>query len=331
MRYFGSKGSVVDAIHRMVASELPGGSFCDPFGGIGIVGRHFKSLGYRVTSGDVLLFAHMFQVASIDRSGPLPFSNVAAALGFRSAGQMQRFLNNDRGRSGWFVEEYALNRKFFTADNARRIQRCWKQITRWHEDGLTSDKEHAVLIASLIDSMDKVANTAGTYYAYLKTFTRKSLKPFLFRLLPPTKGPIGTAIHSDALGVVQRAKYDILYLDPPYNERDYAAYYHLPETIASGKAVELAGICGMPQGSRVKSRFTRPGEVQCAVAELLRVSRFRLLVFHYSDDGLLSPREVLALLRPLGRIQKHSVDALGYRTTPGERSTGHTLYLVKHA
>jgi adenine-specific DNA-methyltransferase len=315
----------------MVASALPSGSFCDPFGGIGVVGRHFKALGYRVTSGDVLLFAHMFQVASINRSGSLPFSNVAAALGFRSGSQIGSFLNDGRARRGWFVEEYALNRKFFTADNARRIQRCWKQITRWHKEGLTNDKEHAVLMASLIDSMDKVANTAGTYYAYLKAFSRKSLKPFIYRLLPPTKGPIGIAIQSDALDLVQRAQYDILYLDPPYNYRDYSAYYHLPETIASGKVVKLTGRSGIPSASRVKSRFTRPGEVQRAIAELLRASRFRLLVFHYSDDGLLSPRDLLGLLSPLGRVQKHNLDALGYRTTPGKRGTGHALYLVSHA
>ena len=331
MRYFGSKGSVVEAVHRMAASVLPNGSFCDPFGGIGVVGRHFKSLGYRVTSGDVLLFAHMFQIASINRSGVLPFRNVATALGFRSAKQVQSFLNRGPGRHGWFVDEYALRRKFFTVENARRIQRCWQLITGWHKEKLTTDKEHSVLIASLIDSVDKVANTAGTYYAYLKTFSRKAIKPFTYRLLPPTTGPIGNAVRADALSLVQQAKYDILYLDPPYNERDYSAYYHLPETIAYGRPVELAGSCGMPCAARVKSRFTKPGEVESAVAELLGASRFRLLIFHYSDDGLLSPRDLLALLRPLGRVEKHSVDALGYRTTPGTRSTGHTLYLVGHA
>ena len=331
MRYFGSKGSVVDAVHRMVKPVLPNGSFCDPFGGIGIVGRHFKTVGYRVTSGDVLLFAHMFQIASINRSGILPLSKVTAALSLRSASQVETYLNEGRGRHGWFVEEYAVNRAFFTVENARRIQRCWKLITSWHKDNLTSEKEHAVLMASLIDSMDKVANTAGTYYAYLKTFNRKALRPFMYRLLPPTNGPIGNAVQSDALGLVQRAKYDILYLDPPYNERDYSAYYHLPETIASGRAVELTGRCGTPRSSRAKSRFTKPGEVQSAIAELLHASRFRLLVFHYSDEGLLSPSELRALLRPLGRVQKSSLDALGYRTTPGERSTGHSLYLVEHA
>ena len=186
-------------------------------------------------------------------------------------------------------------------------------------------------MASLIDSMDKVANTAGTYYAHLKTFTRKALKPFHYKLLPPTHGPIGTAIRSDALGLVQRATYDILYLDPPYNERDYSAYYHLPETMASGRAVDLSGSCGMPRALRRKSRFTKPREVHSALSELLDASRFRLLVFHYSDDGLLSPSELLALLRPLGRVQKRSLGALGYRTTHGERSTAHTLYLVSHA
>jgi adenine-specific DNA-methyltransferase len=331
MRYFGSKGSVVEALYRLITPIVPSGSFCDPFGGIGIVGRHFKSKGYQVTTGDVLLFAHMFQVASIGRSRALRFNKTVAELGLRSTVEIESLLNSGRDRNGWFIEEYARKRKFFTTENAARIQWCWRHIIDWYRNGFTTHTEHAVLTASLIDNMDKVANTAGTYYAHLKTYSRKAMKPFAYRILPPTRGPVGHAVHSDALSLVRRGEFDILYLDPPYNERDYSAYYHLPETIANGQPAILTGCCGMPCTPRLKSRFTRHAEVEHAVSELLESACFRLLVFHYSDDGLIGSQDLLALLRPLGRVQKHSLHALGYRTTPGQRSTGHTLYLVWHA
>jgi adenine-specific DNA-methyltransferase len=81
--------------------------------------------------------------------------------------------------------------------------------------------------------MDSVANTAGTYYAYIKTMSRKATKPFIFHLIAPTQGNLFcNSLLCDANLLVKELSSDILYLDPPYNERNYQRYYHLPENIA---------------------------------------------------------------------------------------------------
>ena len=79
-------------------------------------------------------------------------------------------------------------RKFFTERNAKKIQACINCIDEWYRYDVISENERKVLIASLINSFDKIANTAGTYYAYLKEFDRRSLKEFSFSFLPVVEG-----------------------------------------------------------------------------------------------------------------------------------------------
>ncbi|WP_204273992.1 DNA adenine methylase, partial [Stenotrophomonas maltophilia] len=68
---------------------------------------------------------------------------------------------------------------------------------------------------------DKVANTAGTYYAFLKAFDRKALKPIVLEPLPISNNGFENSCHLlDAQQVSGATEADILYLDPPYNVRD---------------------------------------------------------------------------------------------------------------
>ncbi|MHC4496206.1 MAG: DNA adenine methylase, partial [Planctomycetota bacterium] len=242
MRWFGSKQSTVKQVFELVAERVGPGLFCDPFGGIGVVGAFFKKRGYTVWSGDILTSAHYFQVARIERNRLPSFRKLRRALRLSSPEEVVHMLNTGCGRDGWFVREYAEKRRFFTRANALRINACRLQINRWRRQRLLTRSEHAVVMASLIQSMDKIANTAGTYYAYLKDWYRKALRPFRFELLRPVSGsPDCRSLLSRAEDLVNKAEFDILYLDPPYNQRSYSRYYHLPETLARAEAPRVYG------------------------------------------------------------------------------------------
>lgn len=332
MRYLGSKVSVVEHIHREIARLAPSGTFCDPFGGVGVVGAYFKQRGYRVWSGDALTFAHYFQVARIQRNTRPSFRALCQTLGVRSRGEVVDRLNRQRKPFGWLYREYSERRRFFTPDNAAVIEGCRALIGRWARKGLLTSTERALLLASLIESMDKVANTAGTYYAYLKNWYRKALRPFRFRLIDPTPGRSSCrAMLCDATELVGKRHFDVLYLDPPYNERCYAAYYHLPESIARLGAPRVRGASGVPERKRVLSDFNRPRAAPRALRELLAVADCRLLAFHYSDAGLIEPDELRETLGSYGRVTELVVNATGYVTSPRCRLTKHRLYLVTHA
>lgn len=331
MRYFGSKVSTAQQVYRYIADRVPTGSFCDPFGGVGVIGAYFKERGYSVVSGDILTHAHFFQTARITRQRRPAFLRLRKELALESAEQVVELLNRAKRHDGWFVREYAEKRMFFTRSNAERIAGCRASIFAWAKQGLLSHSEKAVLVASLIDSMDRVANTAGTYYAYLKHWYRKAKQPFRFSLIPHTSGSRPCRAYlSDARDLVAGRHFDVLYLDPPYNDRCYAGYYHLPETIAQGLAPRVSGKAGIPCGPRVQSAFNRPANAFDALEELLHVASFRLLVFHYSDDGLITRSALLGLFRRYGAVHDVTVDAHGYTTRSKNRTVRQRLYLISH-
>lgn len=88
------------------------------------------------------------------------------------------------------------------------------------------------LLASLLESADKVANTASVYGAYLKTLKRSATK---IMELQPASFELTSNRHriyqEDGNDLIQNIKGDILYLDPPYNTRQYGANYHILNTI----------------------------------------------------------------------------------------------------
>jgi len=332
MRYFGSKISTVETLYDLLSQRLSSGSFCDPFGGIGSVGSYLKSRGYSVWSGDILNFAHYFQIARLKFSQPLPFRRLIKELDLRNRNDLISFLNSIPPKDGWFVREYSEKRRFFTGRNARKIQACRREIMAWAQKSWMSNDERKVLLASLINSMDRVANTAGTYYAFLKKWHRKALNDFRFELiLPVSTRTRGYCFHEPANTLVRRRHFDILYLDPPYNQRSYAHYYHLPETIALQTTPKVHGVSGIPKNISASSAFNRPREARNALIDLLDNASFGILAFHYSDNGIITPREARDIIASYGKAEDFLLDSKGYTTKETPRTVKHHLYLVQNA
>lgn len=329
MRYFGSKVSVIENLYSLISKRATKGSFCDPFGGIATIGSYFKAKNYKVYSSDHLTFAHFFQVARIAQNSPPKFEALCDSLELENSQEIINRLNSLKCKRGWLVENYVHQRKFFTQQNGGKIQACWQTIKFWNEKGWLTYEENAILIASLINSMDKVANTAGTYYAYLKDWYRKSLRPFYFDMLDYTRGkPNCKCFLCDATNLVEQYKFDVLYLDPPYNERSYASYYHLPETIALNEKPRVQGKAGIPSIQYPRSAFNRRNEALNALKDLLDAARFRLLVFHYSDEGIIPSNELRELFNKFGPVEEYILEGNGYTNKSKSRKVKHRIYLV---
>lgn len=331
MRYLGSKYSTLPELGSLICGRVRKGTFCDPFGGIGTVGAYFKTLGFRVWTGDVLHCAHHFQLARIHRRRLPAFHKLRTGLGLRTVDDVLSVLNHRKGRDGWFVEHYAKTRKFFTLENARSIEHAWKSIRAWQEAGWLNTDEYAVLSASLVQSMDQVANTAGTYYAFLKKWHRKAKRPFQMQFVRPAQGPHAGICHlGSAETLVTQRAFDVLYLDPPYNERSYAHYYHLPETIAVGHRPRVHGASGIPTHGLKRSAFNDPKQAVDSLAALLKVATFKWLAFHYADDGLIPAGTLRAIFAEYGKTEEFILESRGYTTQKKARQMPHRLYLLKH-
>ena len=330
MRYLGSKTLLLEQIYNVVA-EYENGIFCDPFGGIGTVGSFMKQKGFRVISSDILQFPYFFQYSLIERSEDLDFHKLKNHLDTDSLVGIEKKLSNSFAYDGWLVQEYSLKRLFFSTENARIIQGCINVIDSWVKNELVDDNERKVLVASLINSIDKVANTAGTYYAYLKQLDRRAVKSFRFTFLHSTKGPESFAFNMDAEELVKKVKCDVMYLDPPYNERNYSAYYHLPETIASGSVPIPKGKSGIYQSNSILSAFNKKEMAMKAFERIVRNSNAKCIIFHYTDNGLIDINDAKDVLSSVGDVILDCyMDSKGYNTIQGhKRNTHHILKCCK--
>ena len=330
MRYLGSKKSTLsqlaDYVPRPQSESLAG----DLFGGIGVVSAFLKSRGYRVATGDQLLFPTYFQTARLAYSILPTFRTLRREYAWSSSADVRTRLNSCRNAgSTWFSRTYSQERRFFLPENALRIEAAWNQIRAWALAGYLNEREKAFLLASLISSMDDVANTAGTYYAYLKSWTRKARRPFCYRFLQPVAGARDCIVtRGDAVELCKQHDFDFLYLDPPYNRRNYSRYYHLPETIARCEEPNVRGRAGIPSRAPVSSLMYAASTATEALVEILRTSRFRTVAIQYSHDGLASIPEIERALRShCQTVRVHELTSWGYTATSRARAGTQLLLL----
>ncbi len=336
MRYFGSKSFTANAIEA-VAAEIfgatrEGRSMCDPFGGIGMVASAFKRTGWRVTVADHLLFPHYYQRSRLALSTEPQFSTLLSNLTINSTLELEAYLMNAPVSAGWLANEYSNSRMFFEHSNALRISSTWAYIRGWRQLNIINEAEYVHLISSLVDSFDKVANTAGTYYAFLKSFTRRAKNQFAFRLIKPVPGKYEAHCYlADALTTVGERHFDVLYLDPPYSSRSYDRYYHLPQTIAGGVEVVAVGKSGVPARPPIISDFESPRTAERALVDLIDAARCSVLMVQYARGGLVSLEKIRCILSAKGDVREMNLETIGYTTQSRSRRAQHSLFVVVNA
>lgn len=331
MRYIGSKIASLPAITEAVqrAGRVGALSLCDPFAGTCTVARHFKFLGWRVITGDLLAQSYVQQNAHISLNQPPRYHRLAEHLGLGLAGpdpahiRVVQYLNDLTPRADFLTREYSLagrcQRRFFTRGNAMRADAIRMKIVEWRKRRLLDDNEMNYLLCILLEGIDRVANTAGTYYAYLKRFNRKSRKKLrLFPLSIVNNGQPNEAHLADAHELVASVEADVLYLDPPYNERNYGRYYHLPETVVRWDNPSVAGRSGIPITKPPDSPFYHKSTAADALRELIARSRSHCIVLHYAANGLVAHRQVMQILASRGEVAVTSWRVRKYSCTKAE-------------
>ena len=125
-------------------------------------------------------------------------------------------------------------RQYFTEENAERLDGMRAQIRRWRHQSVISGAEEDLLLADLMEAASAVANTAGTFGCFLSGWFPTALRPAQVKARALRTGPVSFTASELDVFCVQTEVRDTVYLDPPYTRRQYAAYYHVLETLAYG-------------------------------------------------------------------------------------------------
>jgi len=219
------------------------------------------------------------------------------------------YLENLPGEKGFIYQNYApggtkwkeYERMYFTDENALRCDAIRSKIEEWREDKKITDNEYYFLLTSLLEGIDKVANTASVYGAFLKNFKKSALKPLK---LVPADFYINDTEHEvynqDIIEIAKMTSHDVVYLDPPYNERQYSANYHLLETIAKYDSPQLRGKTGMRDYSHQKSDYCKKSEVKKSFQELIETLDAKYIFLSYNDEWLMSLDEIREIMSSRG-------------------------------
>lgn len=302
MNYIGSKQSLLPFLKQVflrVASPEDK-VFCDLFAGTGAVGRFFKRLGLRIIANDIQYYSYALNKAYIEINHPPRFRKLSEPYGSSDALML---LNALAGTSGFIAKHYARGsgRLYYTKENAERADAIRQTIGDWHRAGLLSEKEYFYLLGSLLEAVDEVANTASVYGAFLKQFKATALRPIELRPLALSNHVAGCKVfQEDANKLVQEIECDFLYLDPPYNHRQYGANYHVLETIASYDSPPLRGITGMREYSR--SRYCVSSAAAQTLHDLVSKARTRHILLSYNDEGVIAFDEIKRILSTRGEV-----------------------------
>ncbi len=355
MRYIGNKSKLIPFIRAALEElQVGGGSACDPFAGTAAVARFLKNQGYAVTTSDIMSFSFALQWAHVVVDEPPSFKGLGDSVDIEGdpLSATLEYLNGLEPGGEFIYEHFCPKghagseheRRYFTAQNAAQIDAARRQIHDWRERGQLDDDEYYVLLTALIEAADRVANTTGVYAAYVKSWQPNATKPL--RLRPP-RLVTGTglechAYQRDAIDVVRQiGPFDFLYLDPPYNTRQYIGYYHIPEIIAEGwfeQPPRLRGKTGLPEDEGKRSDWSRRRRCEAAFEQLVGAADCRHILMSYNSEGIISEDCIESVLRERGDSDSYrrlEHDYKRYRADrdsemrryKGDRVTEHLYYV----
>ena len=315
MNYIGSKYSLLDfidhTIKSVVGADLSQLVFCDLFAGTGIVGRHFKTQVSQVISNDWEYYSYI-----------LNRNYIGNHLEIEGKDEYIEKLNQLDGiDNGFIYSQYCLgggkNRQYFSDENGKKIDAARVAIEEWKNNGEISEDLYYFLLCSLIESADKYANTASVYGAFLKSLKKSAQRPLI---ISPATYQFNSHTHQvyreDANTLIKSISGDILYLDPPYNARQYGANYHLLNTIAEYKDFEPKGKTGLREYN--KSNYCSKSAVIDSFEGLIADAKFKYIVLSYNNEGLMSIDTIRHIMSKYGRYQVFQKEYTRFRADKAE-------------
>jgi adenine-specific DNA-methyltransferase len=136
-----------------------------------------------------------------------------------------------------------------------------------------------MLLASLLYSIDKIANTVGHYDAYFKKDFIEDR--FFMRPIDPIQVKDVSIFKEDANILAKKIKTDVVYIDPPYNSRQYSRFYHVLETLVKWDKPILHGVALKPEPENM-SDYCRVN-AKDKFAELVKDIDAKYLVVSYNN------------------------------------------------
>lgn len=267
-RYTGSKAKLTDWIMSLIEEHCNGTSFCDIFGGTGIVASVASKKFKKIIVNDLLysnyvIYNGFFNCKNFDLN---KLSKIIFDL---------NSIDVSKIKENYFSKNFGD--KYFTKEVSIKIGEIRDKIEEIRNE--IGEENYFVILSSLIYSIDRIANTVGHYDAYIKKNIRNN--DFILNLITPNQIKDLKIFREDANELAKNITTDIVYIDPPYNSRQYSRFYHLLETLVKWDKPTLTGTAMKPEPENM-SEYCKV-KAPDAFADLIEKLKCKYIVVSYNN------------------------------------------------
>ena len=301
-RYLGNKYKLLDFIRSTVANECNGiNTVADIFAGTGSVASAFADK--KLITNDFLYFNHICHIAWFG----------AEKYDESKIEQLVQFYNDITPTEENYMSENFAN-TFFSLEDCRKIGFIREDIDIRFSAKEINARERAILITSLLYAMDKIANTCGHYDAYIKGATYDRHLELSVPLASNDNNENNQCYNEDANHLVECIETDLVYIDPPYNSRQYCDAYHLLENVARWEKPTVSGVALKMDRSNLKSDYCTSNATK-AFEDLISKIKAKYILLSYNNmaekgnsrsNAKISDEDIMRILSIKGKVKVFS-------------------------
>lgn len=309
-RFLGNKYKLLPFITKVVQDECGDiHTFADIFAGTGSVASAFTDK--KLITNDILYSNYIANFAWFGAENYSKEKIIAIIQEYNSLS-----VDEDNYMSKNFADTY------FSLEDCRKIGFIRQNIEDRYTLKEINERERALLITSLIYAMDKIANTCGHYDAYRRN---GSFDKHLVLAVPLAENNLNSdniCCNTDSNVLVQSIEADLVYIDPPYNSRQYCDAYHLLENVARWDKPEVFGVAKKMDRTSLKSDYCTQ-KAAAAFADLIENIHAKYIMLSYNNmaekgnersNAKITDEDIISILEKRGTVKIFSEDYKAFST-----------------
>ena len=306
-RYLGNKFKLLDSIKDLVKKKCGNySSFIDLFSGTGVVANSFNSDKVKIITND-LLYSNYVMAKSF-------FETTKSPVGILKKIESLNLIKTDK--ANYFSKNFG--NRYFTKNNAIKIGAIREKI----EKISTNANEKFILITSLIYAVDRIANTVGHYDAYRENLDTRGKLELQVPNIDYSKNKINKVYCMDSNILANEIKGDVVYIDPPYNSRQYSDTYHLLDNLALWKKPDVFGKAKKMDRSHIKSKYCSKDAVLEFQDLITKLNTKHIIVSynntentkHGRSNAKISFNQIKNILMKKGKTEINQIDFKAFTT-----------------
>lgn len=309
-RYLGNKYKLLPFITGVVSDECPDiTSIADIFAGTGAVSSAFTDKV--IITNDLMYSNYICNYAWFGAEEYDPQIIIDCVVRYNALTDLEDNYMTDN-----FADTY------FSRDDCAKIGYIREDIEVLYKKGDINTRERAILITSLLYAMDKIANTCGHYDAYRKGVEfDKSLELYV-PMANRQNNPNNQCFNMDSNELVKNIEADLVYIDPPYNSRQYCDAYHLLENVARWEKPKVFGVAKKMDRSTMKSKYCTQSATE-AFEQLIGDIKAKYILLSYNNmaekgndrsNAKISDQDIMRILEKKGEVKVFSESYKAFTT-----------------